>query len=94
MSDFEPIGGYPPIEPLKEEIKKENFVMRSFPITTNIVKIGDIVKEKKKDLFLAFGEGDKEDGTNLFTDAMLEKKPFKYDSIEFDDNKTKNKVKK
>lgn len=76
--DFKPVGGFPALIPIKKDIDKKTFETRSFG-TTNIVNIGDIMKEKKKEnLFIAFGDNEDEYAVG----GMLET-PHQYSDIEY-----------
>ena len=91
-TQFEPIGGFPPI--VREEdvkIGEKSLESRGFS-TTNIVSINKIMDSKKKEnLFIAFGS-DEEDGIDEFVTGMIERTPNDYNEISFKDI-TKNRSK-
>jgi hypothetical protein len=47
MTNFIPIGGFPPIIKIEPKIEQKTLESRGFQ-TKNIVSIGDIMKNKKK----------------------------------------------
>lgn len=62
---FEPRGGFPPIIRIKkEDISSKTLETRGF-VSSNIVSINDIMNQKKKTLFLAFGDKTEEDGIDF-----------------------------
>lgn len=83
---FEPIGGYPPLIRLADDIDEKKIETRSFE-NSNIVNIKNIINTKKKDVFIKFGMSE-EDGFNKsdqhLRDYLTFTAPREYDDIEYD----------
>lgn len=78
---FEPIGGYPPIIRLSDDIDEQQLEVRSFS-NPNFVDIKNIISTKKKDVFLKFGVN--EEGLDQMYDSLVTT-PHDYETIDFDD---------
>ena len=81
---FEPVGGFPPIIRVDDNISNKTTETRGF-VATNIVNIGNIMSNKKKDsMFITFGpnDNDSEGGANT---VDLDEKPYEYDDIQFEE---------
>uniref|UniRef100_A0A6G6ACT3 Uncharacterized protein n=1 Tax=Borely moumouvirus TaxID=2712067 RepID=A0A6G6ACT3_9VIRU len=78
---FRPMGGFPPIIKNNKENINDNILDTRGFATTNIVSIGDIINNKKKqDLYFAFGS-DEEQGLNPTIMNMIYTEPNNYTNI-------------
>ncbi|AGF85238.1 hypothetical protein QJ854_gp544 [Moumouvirus goulette] len=78
---FQPMGGFPPIIRNKKNNIDDNILETRGFTTTNIVSIGDIINNKKKqDLYFAFGS-DEEQGYDPTVMNMIYTEPNNYTSI-------------